>query len=88
MVLFANICGWIGAILVLVAYFMVSSGKSHSNSVKFQSLNIIGALLLVVYTFDCAAYASMIVNTIWIFIGLASFKKIYLSQKNTQHHNS
>lgn len=72
----ASVCGWVGAILVLYAYFTVSLGKSDGNSVKFQSANIIGALLLVIYTYDNQAYASMVVNMIWVFIGFFSINSI------------
>lgn len=65
-----EVSGWIGAILVLYAYFMVSSGKVDGNSGKFQMINIVGAAFLVVYTLGCQAYASMAVNIIWVGIGL------------------
>lgn len=73
-----EICGWIGAILVLYAYFMVSSGKVDGSCHKFQTINIVGALFLVVYTYGCQAYASMVVNLIWVGIG------IHTALKNTK----
>jgi hypothetical protein len=65
-----EVCGWIGAILVLYAYFMVSTQRVAGSSANFQMINILGALFLVIYTYNCQAYASMIVNLIWIGIGL------------------
>jgi hypothetical protein len=67
--------GWVGAVLVLIAYYMVSTGKAKGNSIPFQLINISGAILLVAYTYNCEAYASMSVNIIWIGIGLSSFVK-------------
>lgn len=82
---FADFSGWAGAILVLYAYFVVSTGKASGNSLKFQSANIIGAVLLLIYTYDHSAYASMVVNLIWVFIGIVSLNTIAkakaLSQK-------
>jgi peptidoglycan/LPS O-acetylase OafA/YrhL len=66
-------CGWLGAILVLYAYFMISTGRQSGDSASFQLINIVGAAMLIYYTYHCQAYASMIVNVIWVFIGLSSF---------------
>lgn len=71
-----ELCGWIGAILVLVAYYMVSTGKAKADSKPFQAINISGAIFLVAYTYNCQAYASMIVNIIWVGIGMTSILKI------------
>jgi hypothetical protein len=70
-----ELCGWIGAVLVLIAYYMVSTGKAKGDSIPFQLINVGGAILLVAYTYNCQAYASMSVNIIWIGIGLSSFIK-------------
>lgn len=70
-----ELCGWVGAILVLIAYYMVTTGKAKGESIPFQMINISGATLLVVYTYNCQAYASMIVNIIWVAIGATSFTR-------------
>lgn len=70
-----NLSGWIGALLVLIAYYMVTSGKAKADSTGFQLINIIGASFLIYYTYSFRAYASMSVNIIWVLIGIGSFKK-------------
>lgn len=70
-----NLSGWIGALLVLIAYYMVTSGKAKADSTGFQLINIIGASFLIYYTYCFKAYASMSVNIIWVLIGITSFKK-------------
>lgn len=72
---FEEFSGWIGAVLVLVAYYLVTVGKANGNSTTFQMMNIIGAIFLIYYTYNCKAYASMAVNTVWVIIGLGSFVK-------------
>ena len=76
--------GWVGAILVLIAYYLVSTEKTSSRSIGFQALNIGGAICLVLYTYNCKAYASMSVNLIWIFIGIASVSKVSTITKETK----
>jgi hypothetical protein len=63
--------GWTGAAALLVAYAMVSYKKLEGDSTAYQSLNIIGSLLLAVNTISYRAYPSSFVNMIWI--GIAVF---------------
>ena len=67
-----DIIGWTGALLVLYAYFMVSTGRLRPDSWLFQATNISGAFALALMTFYHHAYPSTVVNIIWIFIGLFS----------------
>jgi hypothetical protein len=69
--LWFDVIGWAGAGALLVAYAMVSSRKFEGDSIAYQSLNIIGSLLLAVNTIFYRAYPSSFVNMIWI--GIAVF---------------
>jgi hypothetical protein len=75
-----ELAGWIGAILVLIAYCMVTLGKAKAESTNFQLINIIGAAFLVFYTYSLKAYASMSVNIIWVLIGVSSFRSFLRSK--------
>ena len=61
-----NVVGWCGALVVLLAYALVSTRRVEGDSVFFQVLNISGAALLSVNTFYWGAYPSSFVNVIWI----------------------
>lgn len=65
-----DVIGWLGAVLVLYAYFMVSTKKLEGDSLHFQAANISGALCLIVNTYYHHAYPSAVVNVIWIGIAL------------------
>lgn len=67
-----DIIGWLGALSVLYAYFMVSTGRLKGNSLHFQAANIAGAVCLAINTFYNHAYPSTVVNIIWIGIALYS----------------
>lgn len=73
--------GWFGAVIILYAYYIVSAGKVSGNSLKFQFYNITGALFLVIYTYQYKAFASMVVNIIWVAIGLKSLISIRKIQR-------
>jgi hypothetical protein len=66
--------GWLGAVLVLYAYFMVSTKKLAGDSLHFQAANISGAFCLIINTYYHHAYPSAVVNVIWIGIALFSLK--------------
>ncbi|HRN93604.1 MAG: hypothetical protein KF706_00470 [Chitinophagales bacterium] len=73
--------GWIGAILVLYAYFMISTKRLQGNSVHYQTANILGAICLMINTYFNHAYPSAAVNLIWIGIG---FYSLLSKQKEVQ----
>jgi hypothetical protein len=64
-----DILGWAGAVLVLVAYFLVSARRVRPDSPAYQGLNIAGGALLLVNAGYEGAYPSSFVNLVWIGIG-------------------
>lgn len=70
--LIIDILGWIGAVIILVAYALVSLKKVEGDSVLYQSMNIAASILLVVNTLYWRAYPSLALNAAWIVIGLVA----------------
>ncbi len=64
--------GWIGAVLVLAAYALASSGRLDGRAPLFQWLNLIGAAGFVVNTAWHGAMPSMVLNIIWCGIAVAT----------------
>lgn len=67
---FIDFIGWAGAVLVLLAYGLVSTNRLHPQSARYQSLNVSGALGLVINSAWYSAVPSAVVNVVWIGIGL------------------
>jgi hypothetical protein len=67
-----DILGWIGAILLLLAYALVSNRKLAGDSVRFQLLNLSGGLLLAANSAYHGALPSVAVNAVWIVIGMVA----------------
>lgn len=63
-----DVIGWVGAAVVVVAYALVSFGAAHGRNRLYQSLNIIGGMLLAVNTAWHGAWPSAAVNVIWTII--------------------
>ena len=58
--------GWLGAALVLVAYGLLSIEWMNGNSISYQTLNVTGAILLVINSYYLGAYPSVGVNAAWV----------------------
>ncbi|MEP7236649.1 MAG: hypothetical protein ABI685_02250 [Ferruginibacter sp.] len=73
---FIEIIGWIGAVLIIGAYYLNINGKIKSSSSGYIVSNLLGGIFFTINTLVHHAYPSMIVNIIWIFIAIAAlFKK-------------
>ena len=78
--LFIDILGWTGSILYLLAYVLVSARKTEGDSPLYQGINIFAAFLLVLYTLYLEAYATMSLNVIWVFIGLFTLGRKWITR--------
>jgi hypothetical protein len=77
-----DLIGWIGTVLYLVAYFLVSIKKVEGDSISYQAMNIIAGILLVINTLYWRAYPSLGLNAAWIGIGLLTLGRKYLAGKD------
>ena len=66
--------GWIGAVLILIAYFLVSTRKLTGDATAYQLMNLVGGSFLVINTIYYGAYPSSCVNLVWI--GIAAYTMI------------
>ena len=67
---FINIIGWIGTILYLIAYGMVSLKKVEGDSWLYQGLNFVAGILLIINTMYLRAYPSAGLNIAWVAIAV------------------
>ena len=76
-----NLIGWAGVVLLIIAYGSVSTKRCQGNSTLYQTLNIIGALMLIINSFYFGAYPSVGVNAVWVGIGLFTLIKAVKNAK-------
>lgn len=79
-----HVVGGAGTVLVLVAYFLVSTGRIASQSFAFQGMNLLGAVLLTVYGFLLFAWATVALNAVWGVIALLALIRVAASRRETQ----
>ena len=68
--------GWIGAVLILLAYALLSGGKLTGHSLVYQGLNIIGAAGFALNGWWHDAKPSAVLNILWMLIGLGASIRI------------
>lgn len=67
-----DLIGWVGAVLILLAYYLISSKKTKGDSTFYQALNLIGAVALLILTYAKGAIPSAVLNIIWAAIAIKS----------------
>jgi len=70
-----EIAGWVGALLILFAYLLLSMGKLTGQSLTYQVMNIVGAAGFVIKGWWHGALPSAALNVLWLLIGaIASWR--------------
>jgi hypothetical protein len=64
-----EVLGWIGAVLIILAYALLSAGKVAADSRAYHYMNIAGALGFIVNSGWNGAYPSAALNVVWLGIG-------------------
>ncbi len=62
---FVDLVGWIGALLVLVAYGLISTRRTTGHSLNYQGMNFLGGIFLLINTMYYGALPSSFLNLIW-----------------------
>lgn len=68
--LLIEIAGWSGAVIILIAYGLLSADKLSSKSGLYQWMNVVGAAGFVINSGSKGAYPSAVLNLIWIAIAI------------------
>ena len=76
-----DICGWIGMILVLLAYALLSTNKIDNGKV-YQFLNLIASLFMAIGLFPKNAWFSFALQVIWGVIAIVSIIQIVRKDKS------
>ena len=74
--LLIEVIGWAGAVLILVAYGLLSAGKLSGRSVSYQVMNVVGATGFVINSGYNGAIPSAALNVIWVGIGVVALVKM------------
>jgi hypothetical protein len=76
-----EIVGWAGALLILLAYLLLSAGKFTGQSLAYQAMNVVGAAGFIVNGWWHGALPSATLNVLWLMIGLFASVRILKARK-------
>lgn len=74
--LIIEVIGWTGMALYVVAYALVSSGRTSGTSLQYQFMNLAGAVGVAANAVYYGAYPSAVVNVIWFAIAAATLSRM------------
>lgn len=77
-----DILGWIGMVLVLIAYGLLSANKI-SNGKLYQGLNVLAAVFMAIGLLPKNAWFSFALQVAWAIIGVVAIIKIMKKEKET-----
>jgi hypothetical protein len=75
-----DVAGWTAMILILAAYWLLSTGRLSSTTPLYQWMNIVGAAGFVINSGWNNAIPSAVLNVLWMGIGLWALWRIRVSR--------
>lgn len=75
-----DIIGWIGMILVLMAYALLSTNKIK-NGLLYQALNLMAGILMAIGLYPKNAWFSFTLQIIWAIVAFVAIIKIKKENK-------
>lgn len=76
-----DICGWIGTVLVLIAYALLSTKKIENGNL-YQAINLIAAIFMAIGLFPKNAWFSFALQVVWGLIAIFAIVKNVKIKKN------
>jgi len=71
-----EVVGWGGAVLILLAYLLLSAGRLTGQSLLYQGMNVVGAAGFVINGWWHGAMPSAALNVLWLLIGAVASWRI------------
>lgn len=72
MKIFVHVAGWVGTILIVLAYFLVSRQYITGASTLYQMMNLFGAFSMGINVFYQKAWPAVALQAIWAVIALST----------------
>lgn len=74
----SDVIGWIGASLLIAAYFLVSTKKLAPTSKTYHLMNLLGAIGSRVNVFVQAAYPTLFIEFVWAAVAIYGLYKAFI----------
>lgn len=80
----ADTIGIIGVVLILIAYFFLSTGRWIADSMVYQLLNFIGAWLILYSLYFHWNLASVVIEIAWVAISLVGIYRLWKKKEGVK----
>ena len=71
-----DIIGIVVCLLVLLAFYRTSIGRWTGKSLWYELDNLLGAVCLIIYSYEKAAYVNIILNLVWAVVAFKGVTSI------------
>lgn len=71
-----DLTGFAGAVLLVTAFYLNTSGRWTSRTLSYQVFNAIAGGLLTYYTWEKGAYFAAAINLIWLAVAVVGLVQI------------
>jgi hypothetical protein len=68
-----QILGWIGVVLILLAYTLLNFDVVTNKSVVYLIANLLGSILIIIEAFSKKDYQPVFLNIVWALVALIGF---------------
>ncbi|MDO1530478.1 hypothetical protein QMK61_16700 [Fulvimonas sp. R45] len=77
--------GYIGVLLVLLAYFLLQAHKLHGNRLAYQLMNILGAIgVMLSLLFGSFNWSAFLMQVAWLLIGIYGVARSMQKRREVQ----
>jgi hypothetical protein len=75
--------GILGMLIILVCFIANETNKLDRHSVLYDGGNVLGSIILLIYSFLIASWPFLILNIVWGFVALRDLIKTLSKVKNS-----
>ena len=79
-----DIAGLIGALLVLIPYFLLQANKMKSTGFTFSALNLVGAFMIIYSLSHSWNLTSFSIEVVWALVSLYGIYKWFRKRKKVK----
>ena len=72
MEIFIQILGWVGTLLIVLAYYLSSHKKINIHETPYKLMNLVGAICIGINVFHQSAWPSVALQSIWALVAISS----------------
>ena len=70
-----QILGWAGMVLIILAYYLLSTRKVSASSKAFNLINLFGGVFIIASALPTGLWPVVVLNAFWVIIALWALRR-------------